>query len=181
MEGKLKSAGWFSIAVAVIFIALGITMITHPEVTLEVVSVTSGIIFLAVGIVKVINYFVQKGNYDFYNYELIHGLVAFAVGTIILAYTSQVSALFVALIGIWITYSGLMSLTLSMKLQATKIGSWLIIFIMSLIMMIGGLYIVAYPTTVIVFVGIIMIIYALMELIQNIVFIKNIDEIYKDK
>ena len=179
MERALKRSGSFSIIVAIIYIALGVVILANPKRALETVSLMAGIIFLAIGIIKVIDYFILQGNYDFYNYELIHGLVAFAIGVIILAYTSQVSILFVALIGIWITYSGLMSLTLSMKLHTVKIKSWSIIFILSLIMMIAGLYIVANPESVMVFFGVIMIIYAVLELIQNFIFIKNVDDIYK--
>lgn len=181
MEKILKNTGWFSIIVAAIFVALGVIIVVNPDTALNVVSIVAGIIFLVVGILKVVNYFVLKGNYDFYNYELIHGLVAFAVGTIILAYTSQISTLFVALIGIWITYSGLMSLTLSMKLHATKITSWIPICIIAVIMMVAGLYIVANPETVMVFVGSVMIVYAVMELIENVIFIKNVDTIYQEK
>lgn len=181
MEKSLKSTGFFAASVAAIFLILGILMVAKPDTTLEIVSLTAGIIFLATGIIKVIDYFVLKGNYDFYNYELVHGLVAFAIGTIILAYTREISALFVALIGIWITYSGLMSLNIAMKLQATKIGSWIPVFIMSLIMMIGGLYIVAYPTSAVILVGIVVIVYALIELVENVIFLQNVEKMYSDE
>lgn len=179
MEKSLKRAGWFSILVSLIYMILGVIMITNPKTALNVVSLITGIVFLAVGIVKVINYFILKGNYDFYNYELIHGLVAFAIGVIILVYTNQVSALFVVLIGVWIIYSGLMSLNLSMKLHAANIRAWIGIFIVSFIMMIGGLYIAAKPESVMVFTGMLIIFYAAIELVQNLVLLKNIDAIYK--
>lgn len=180
MEKLLKRSGWFYVVVAMIYAILGIIIIINPQEMLNIVSLIAGIIFLIVGIVKVINYFILKGNYDFYNYELIHGLVAFLIGVIILAYTNTISMLFIILIGIWITYSGLISLTLSMKMQAIKIPSWIPIFIISLIMMIIGIYIIAAPESIMIFVGALMIAYAVMELIENLVFIKHVDEISKD-
>ena len=114
MEKLLKKAGWFSVIVAIIYIALGITIMVNPGAS-EIVAIMTGIVFLAVGIIKVVDYFVLQGNYDFYNYELIHGLVAFVIGIITLAYARQVSTIFIILVGIWITYSGLMNLTFSMK------------------------------------------------------------------
>lgn len=179
MEKLLKKASWFSVIVAIIYIALGVMLIVKPEVTLDMVAITTGIVFLAVGIIKVIDYFILQGNYDFYNYELIHGLVAFVIGIIILAYARQISTIFIVLVGIWITYSGLMNLTLSMKLHVNKIKTWIVIFILSLIMMIAGIYIIVAPETVIILIGVFMVGYAIIELIENFIFIKNVDDIYK--
>ena len=179
MEKLLKKAGWFSVVVAIIYIALGITIMVNPGTALDIVAIITGIVFLAVGIIKVIDYFFLQGNYDFYNYELIHGLVAFVIGIIILAYARQISAIFIVLIGIWITYSGLMNLTLSMKLHATKIKTWITVFVLALIMMIAGIYIIIAPENVMVLIGAFMVGYAIIELIENFIFMKNLDDIYK--
>ena len=105
MEKILKKAGWTSVIAAIIYIALGIVLMMNPTTALDIVAIITGIVFLAIGIIKVVDYFVLQGNYDFYNYELIHGLVAFVIGIIILAYARQVASIFVVLVGIWITYS----------------------------------------------------------------------------
>ena len=179
MEKLLKRAGWSSVIAAIIYIVLGVVLIMNPTTALDIVAIITGIVFLAIGIIKVVDYFVLQGNYDFYNYELIHGLVAFVIGIIILAYARQVSAIFVVLVGIWITYSGLMNLTLSMKLGAAKISTWVIVFVLSVIMMIGGIYIIAAPEAMVVLIGVFMIGYAVIELIENFIFIKNVDALYK--
>ena len=179
MEKLLKKAGWSAVIAAIIYIVLGIILIVKPTTTLEIVAFITGIVFLAIGIIKIIDYFILQGNYDFYNYELIHGLVAFVIGIIILAYARQVASIFVVLIGIWITYSGLMNLTLSMKLSAAKISTWVIVFVLSVIMMVGGIYIIAAPEAMVVLIGAFMIGYAVIELIENFIFIKNVDTLYK--
>lgn len=179
MEKLLKKAGWFSIVVAIIYIALGIMIMVKPGTALDIVAIITGIVFLAVGIIKVVDYFVLQGNYDFYNYELIHGLVAFVIGIIILAYARQVSTIFIILVGIWITYSGLMNLTLSMKLHVSKIKTWIAVFILALIMMIAGIYIIVAPESVMILIGAFMAGYAIIELIENFIFMKNVDDIYE--
>ena len=173
MEKILKKAGWTSVIAAIIYIALGIVLMMNPTTALDIVAIITGIVFLAIGIIKVVDYFVLQGNYDFYNYELIHGLVAFVIGIIILAYARQVASIFVVLVGIWITYSGLMNLTLSMKLGAAKINTWVIVFVLSVIMMVGGIYVIVAPEAMIVLVGAFMVGYAIIELIENFIFIKN--------
>lgn len=179
MEKLLKKAGWFSIIVAIIYIVLGITIMANPGATLDIIAIITGIVFLAVGIIKVVDYFILQGNYDFYNYELIHGLVAFVIGIIILAYARQVSTIFIILVGIWITYSGLMNLTLSMKLHVGKIRTWVVVFALALIMMIVGIYTIIAPENVMILIGAFMVGYAIIELIENFIFMKNVDDIYK--
>ena len=179
MEKLFKKAGWFSILVAIIYIVLGIMIMVKPGTALDIIAIVTGIVFLVVGIIKVVDYFVLQGNYDFYNYELIHGLVAFVIGIIILAYARQVSTIFIVLVGIWITYSGLMNLTLSMKLHATKMKTWIAVFVLSLIMMIAGIYIIVAPENVMVLIGAFMVGYAIIELIENFIFMKNVYDIYK--
>lgn len=179
MEKLLKKAGWFSVIVAIIYIALGITIMVNPGATLEIVAIMTGIVFLAEGIIKVVDYFVLQGNYDFYNYELIHGLVAFVIGIITLAYARQVSTIFIILVGIWITYSGLMNLTLSMKLHVNKIKTWIAVFVLALIMIIAGIYTIVAPENVMILIGALMVGYSIIELIENFIFMKNVDDIYK--
>lgn len=179
MEKILKKAGWSAVIAAIIYIVLGVILIVKPTTALEIVAFITGIVFLAIGIIKIIDYFILQGNYDFYNYELIHGLVAFVIGIIILTYARQVSEIFVVLVGIWITYSGLMNLTLSMKLSVAKISTWVIVFVLSVIMMVGGIYIIAAPEAMVVLVGAFMIGYAIIELVENFIFIKNVDTLYK--
>lgn len=179
MEKILKKAGWSAVIATIIYIVLGVILIVKPTTALEIVAFITGIVFLAIGIIKIIDYFILQGNYDFYNYELIHGLVAFVIGIIILTYARQVSEIFVVLVGIWITYSGLMNLTLSMKLSVAKISTWVIVFVLSVIMMVGGIYIIAAPEAMVVLVGAFMIGYAIIELVENFIFIKNVDTLYK--
>ena len=72
-----------------------------------------------------------------------------------------------------------MNLTLSMKLSAAKISTWAIVFVLSVIMMVGGIYIIADPEAMVVLIGAFMIVYAVIELIENFIFIKNVDSLYK--
>ena len=50
---------------------------------------------------------------------------------------------------------------------------------MNVIMMVGGIYVIVAPEAMIVLVGAFMVGYAIIELIENFIFIKNVDAIYK--
>jgi len=58
-------------------------VIWKPEGTVKAISYILGIIFIVVGIGKMINYFSSKGKYDLYNYDLIYGLMACVLGYVV--------------------------------------------------------------------------------------------------
>ena len=85
IEKIFKKTGWISILESIIFAILGAIVIWKPEGTVKVISYILGIIFIAIGIYKIINYFSAKGRYDFYNYDLIYGLMACVLGIVTIA------------------------------------------------------------------------------------------------
>lgn len=66
-----KKTGWISICESLVFAILGVILIWKPTETVKVISYALGIIFILIGIFKMVNYFLSKGKYDFYNYDLI--------------------------------------------------------------------------------------------------------------
>lgn len=178
MEKFLKKSGWTSILSSIIFAILGIIVICHPETTLKVITGILGAMFIIIGIARIIAYFVAKGNYDFLNYDLIYGLIAIILGVITIGYSSAIETLFRIMIGAWIIYSSLMRLGLSIKLNKAKSKSWIYVMTIALLMLICGLYIIFNKGTIIVTIGIIMLIYAIMDIIEGFIFIKNVDEIF---
>ena len=46
-----------------------------------------------------------KGKYDFYNYDLIYGIIAIIIGIVTIIYSSAIGSVFRVIIGIWIIYS----------------------------------------------------------------------------
>lgn len=162
------------IVITLLYIILGVAIILiNQKITLQVVATMAGMIFLNIGVLKILNYFLLKGKSELLEEELIQGLIAFTIGVIILAYLRQTLVLFVILIGIWITYNGLMSMTMSM-MQAEQIQSWLTILITSFIVMPAGIIVAAASETDWILIGIILAIYAVMELVQRAILIKNV-------
>ena len=76
MENFIKKSGWTGIITSLIFAILGIILIVNPNGVLKFVSVILATIFLVVGIVKIMQYFTSKGNYNFYNYDFIYGVIS---------------------------------------------------------------------------------------------------------
>lgn len=174
LEKMMKKSGWISILEAIVLAVAGIILIENPEGTIRAISYVLGAAFLVFGICKVISYFVEKGKYDFYNYDLIYGIIACILGIVTIAFSSTIGSIFRIMIGIWILYNSLMRISLAFKLKALGLRVWVYSLVLALIMFVGGLYITLSTGAVIVIIGAILVAYAVMDIIENIIFMKSI-------
>lgn len=177
MKDFLKKSGWTNILLSAVFAIIGIFMIINTDSAIKVISYILGGCFIAIGVIKIINYFISKGNSDFYNNDLLYGIIAIIIGLITIFYSSLIESMFRIVIGIWIIYSGLLRLSLSLKLYSAKINIWSASLILSVIMIIGGLYMIFNSGALISAIGIIMLMYSIIDLIESVIFVKYVDKV----
>lgn len=177
MVDFLKKNAMLSIILSVLFLILGIIVVMNPEVVMKLMAYTVGIAFVIVGIVKLITYFSNKSSVGSHEYEFLLAIVALAVGIFSITCGDTISAFFRIVIGIWITYMGVIRFIGSVQLKNVGISFWPFLLIMSILMVIAGIYVVANSGTLIVSLGVIMIIYSIMDLIEGISFYSNISKL----
>ncbi len=180
MEGikkVLRKTGWISILESLIFGILGAVVIWKPEETIKVISYVLGAIFVAIGVLKIINYFLTKEKYDFYNYDLIYGLMTCVLGIVAIVYSSTISSILRIIIGIWIIYSSFIRMNLSFELKSLKVSAWGYSLILAIVMFLCGLYVTMNSGTVIMTIGIMIVAYAIIDIIENIIFMRNVKDI----
>ena len=177
MKIFLKKSGWADILVSIAFAIIGIFMITKTELAMKIISYILGGIFITIGIIRSTSYFLSKGKYDFYNYDLIYGIIAIIIGLVTICCSGLIESVFRIVIATWIIYSGIIRLSLSFKLNAIQVGMWNVSLILSIIMIISGIYILFQNGAIILTIGIIMLVYAIIDLIESAIFIKYVDEL----
>ncbi len=177
MKDFLKKTGWTNILLCAVFAIIGVFMIINTDSAIKVISYILGICFIVIGVIKILNYFISKGNSDFYNNDLLYGIIAIIIGLITMFYSSLIESVFRIVIGIWIIYSGLLRLSLSLKLRSAKINIWSTSLILSIIMIIGGMYMICNNGALIWAIGIIMLIYSITDLIESAIFVKYVDKV----
>lgn len=178
MEKFLKKTGWTSIITSIITAIVGVVIISNPAVTMQIVAYVLGIVFIAIGAIKLIDYFVTKGTYDFYNYEMIYGIMAIIIGIITIVYSSTIGTIFRIIIGIWIVYSGIMRLGLVTKLKKLQINEWKYALVIAILILICGIYVLAKAETLGIAIGIAILIYSIMDIIEGVIFLRNVDDIF---
>ena len=177
MKNVLKKSGWVDILISVIFAAIGIFMIVKTDAALKIISYVLGGIFILTGIVKIVDYFVSKGKYDFYNYDLIYGIIAIIIGLVTIFCSGLVESMFRIMIALWIIYSGLVRLSLSLKLHAIDNSIWGVSLVLSILIIVGGICMLFQSGALVLTMGIIILLYSIMDLIEGTIFVKYVDKL----
>lgn len=119
-----------------------------------------------------INY-IASGKTD--RYSLSIGIVAIITGIIIMFCSGIILSVFRIIIAIWIIYSGIMNLQTTIVWKDSKSKLWWMSFILSILMIIAGIYVMANSGAILQTIGMIIIAYAIINIIENIIFMKKID------
>ena len=177
-EEFLKKTGWTSIITSVITALIGISIIGNPGVIMHVVAYILGVVFMVFGVVKLVSYFVAKGTYDFYNYEMIFGILAMIIGIVTIVYRETIATIFQIIIGIWILYSGFMRLGLVSKLKSLNLKEWKWALVVAILILICGLYVIFNRSAIGIAIGVAILIYSIMDIVEGVIFLRNVDSIF---
>lgn len=180
MKDLLKKSSWTDILMDVLFAIIGIFMIANADFATKIISYILGGIFCVYGVIRLIDYFRSKGNNDFYNYDLAYGIIAIIIGLMIIIFSNEIESLFRIMIGAWIIYSGILRLTLSLKLHNAKVSIWIVSLILSIIMIVGGIFMLFQNGAIVLTMGIIILIYSIVDIIESVIFMKYLNKLSKD-
>lgn len=177
LENFLKKTGWNALLTSIVFAILGIVLIMNPEGTVKVVSYILGTMFIIIGSYKIVNYMSNKEKYNFYNYDMSFGIIAILIGIITICFSNEIGRLFGILIGVWIVYSSIIRIDMSFKLKTAESNIWLYSLIIAIAMLIAGIYVICNAGVIVVTIGIVILIYAILDIIESVMFLGNVNKI----
>ena len=88
-------------------------------------------------------------------------------------------SIFRIVIGVWIIYTGIMNLNTAIQWKDLQSRLWLLTVIFSILVVIGGIYILANSGAILETIGVLIIIYGVMDIIERLIFMKKIDNYLK--
>ena len=147
------------------------------NVSMAIISIILGILFIALGVLKVIEYYTTEPKED---WLLTISLVSVIFGVVILFASDSVLAFFRVILGIWIIVTGVMDLQTIMVWKQVKSPYWTTSLILTILMILAGIIILINQQIVLTAVGILIIIYGIMDIIDRFIFMKKIDDYMKD-
>lgn len=172
-EKFLKRSSWTDIVISIIFILFGALLVTKPEETVGAISIILGVVFIAMGVLKLVEYYTSDTRED---YLLSIALIAVIFGVIVLFASDAILSLFRIILGIWIIVAGIMDLQTILIWKQVKSPYWVAALLFSILMMLAGLIILINKNILLTTMGIIVIVYAVLDIIDRIIFMMKIDD-----
>ena len=144
---------------------------------LPIISIIFGIVFIAMGVLKLVEYFTSETKED---YLLTIALVAVVFGVIVLFASDSIISLFRIILGVWIIAAGIMDFQTTLIWKEVKSVYWTLTLVFSMLMIIAGIVILINSDILFTTIGVITIIYAVLDIIDRIIFMNKIKDYIKE-
>lgn len=166
----LKKVFNISMISSVLLFLFGLILAVNAEGFIKSITVAIGVILLLIGVFPVIDYFRYRKDGLGASIGLISGIFSIVCGLMLLINEDLLMILIPVFIGVWMIINGINKIQVSFEIKDLGEKSWVITFIYSVLIMVLGGYFIVNPisgaTTVTSFIGIILCIYAVLDIID---------------
>lgn len=169
----LKKVFNISIISSVLLFLFGLVLAVNAEGFIKSITVAIGVVLLIIGVFPVIDYFRYRKDGLGASVGLISGIFSIVCGLMLLINEDLLMILIPVFIGVWMIINGINKIQVSFEIKDLGEKSWIITFIYSILIMVLGGYFIVNPisgaTTVTSFIGIILCIYAVLDIIDCVI------------
>ena len=177
INSTLKKTAWIGIIESLALIIIGVLLIACADVIVKVIAYIIGVFFVVKGGCQIVNYFMVKGQNDFFNSELLIGIISALVGIVALVMGPELISVFRIIIGIWIIYESLARISLAIKLNAAGVMAWKYIVAFAILMLVLGVFITFNDGAVFQLIGWLMVITGVVSVISDVMFTQYISQV----
>ena len=150
-----------SLLSSIIFFILGCVLFTNPGGIVEFIAYILGGVLIIVGIIDYLSYRKTYKNLNIANNSLlVTSIVLVILGIISIVCSGVIETVVRLIIGSWVLYSGIMRLIYTLNSKENSFTSRLIV---SILLIICGLYIILKTNLVFKFIGLALIFYSRLE------------------
>lgn len=169
-----------SIIVSILMIILSLFLIFMPFDSAVTVIWLFGIFTIVDGIIRMISYFKTSIDTRLASFEFAEGIIKILSGILIFI-TADYLVLFIPIIiGVWIIINSIAKMQIALNIRNSEGSNWILIFVLSIITLLIGIYIVLNPLPgfVAVTISILGVFFAIYEIIN---LVESIHMLYKLK
>ncbi|MBP3921182.1 MAG: DUF308 domain-containing protein [Bacilli bacterium] len=159
-----------SIFTSILFLILGILLVINPSEMVKFITYIIGVIFCIFGSIKLFSYYKFKNEVS--NMNLTLGITAIIIGIIIMFCGNVIEFAIRIIIGGYILASGINKLIVALNSKNYN-NKWIGLLIISILLIICGLYIILKSNIIISTIGIILIIYSSIDIASYLMYPKN--------
>ncbi len=161
-----------SILISALFIILGLILTLRPETSMTIITYTIAAFLIINGATLLI-----------IDYRTITGILTLVFGLFLIFYPTTLSYLIPIILGIWFIISGVVKFRVSEFIKDKNHTNYIITTVIAILTIICGFFLVIRPTNSVKAItsitGLIIIIYALMDIINMSIIKKDINNIIK--
>ena len=181
MRIEIKSyTSIYNLISSIIFFILGAIMFTSPNVMVVVISRVIGGIIAIIGVVNCIkNYIEVKKDNTTSSIGMISGIIGIVIGLVFISLAGVIEALIRFLIGGWILFMGINRLINVLYLKKPK-SKFIVLLIVAILLIGAGLYTILEANLAFQAIGLVLMIYAGLEIFSYIFCKKEVKE-FKSK
>lgn len=172
---RAKSTGWLAIFESLVIGALGILLLINPNGMVKTIFYVVGIFLIIKGVYKIINYFAVRGKYDFYNNDLLYGIIALVFGIVAVVLWEQLGKFIGIVVGAWMIYGALVRMNTAIKMHTAGIKEWFYVLLLSMVMLALGVYMIISVGAILTIIGWVMIAGAVIGIIDDVIFMRHLD------
>lgn len=180
----LKKVFNISIISSVLLFLFGLILAVNAEGFIKSITVAIGVVLLLIGVFPVIDYFRYRKEGLGASVGHISGIFSIVCGLMLLINEDLLMILIPVFIGVWMIINGINKIQVSFEIKDLGEKSWIITFIYSILIIVLGGYFIVNPisgaTTVTSFIGIILCIYAVLDIIDCVIIKVKVKNFKKD-
>lgn len=173
----LKTTAWSAVIESLALMILGILFLVLQETMLQIFAYVVGAFLIVKGGFQIIEYYMVKGQRDFFNNGLLSGVISILIGIAALLIGEEIANVFRVILGIVIIYESLVRINFATKLATAKIAVWRYTIILALIMLVLGIFITFNQGAAITLIGWMMILTGIIGIIGDVMFIQNVNQV----
>ena len=176
----LKSSIWSSIALAI----LGVLLFLYSEFVITSISYIVGGVLIAIGVISLLK-FINSINKNTKNeMDIVYGIVTIILGIIVIANPKAIASIIPFILGVLMVISSSAKIQYSFDLKKRNSDLWLSTLIVSIITLVCGVLLIFNPFAGADFflkaIGIILFIYAVLDIISGIRVYKTVKEVINE-
>ena len=182
MIKKLNSFINSSICISIMFIIIGIIMVIMPKMSLEILGVILSVILIINGVILMITDI--KLNNNFIPVDILPAsILSILLGIMMLIYPNILSIIIPLMLGTWFIMTSIFKIRLTLYLSKIQNTPWILLMLISILSIVCGFILILNPidssVAITLFIGIVIIVYAISDIINMIVLKRNIKNIAK--
>lgn len=163
----MKKDNKLTILTSLLFFMIGFILFNNPGGVVKFITYIFGGIFLFIGAIYLFQYWKSEEK-QFLSSELYSGILSVFIGIIVMFCAGAIELAIRLITGAWILCRALFQLKASLYMKELKVPSWITGMIASFLLLVIGLYIILKSNLVLSSIGIILMIYAVIELVETV-------------